>query len=37
MPVYDTNSTEFEVGANAQIYIGNGSDNTINYNNFLSS
>ncbi|MBQ9071720.1 MAG: type VII secretion protein EssC [Bacilli bacterium] len=33
MPVYDNNSTEFEVGNNVQIYIGNNPDNTINYNN----
>ena len=32
-PVYDNNSSEFEVGNNCEIYIGNGSNNTINYNN----
>ena len=33
LPVYDMNSCEFEVGSNAEIYIGNGISNTINYNN----
>ena len=36
-PVYDDNSSEFEVGSNAEIYIGNSSSNTINYNNIYIS
>ncbi len=32
-PVYDDNSCEYEVSNNCQIYIGNGVNNTINYNN----
>ena len=36
-PVYDSNSSEFEVGLNVEISIGNGSANTINYNNFYIS
>ncbi len=32
-PVYDANSSEFEVGSNCQIYVGSGTNNTINYNN----
>lgn len=33
MPVYDNESSELEVGLNCEVYIGNGSFNTINYNN----
>ena len=33
LPVYDNNSSEFEVGSNIDIYVGNGVSNTINYNN----
>ena len=32
-PVYDSESSEYEVGVNADITIGNSSNNTINYNN----
>lgn len=32
-PVYDSNYSEFEVNNNSEIYIGNGNENTINYNN----
>ena len=32
-PVYDDNSTEFDVGVASDIYIGNDATNTINYSN----
>ena len=35
-PVYDENAIELDTGMNCEIYIGNGSTNTINYfNNFI--